>query len=161
MKTTCQICGRAIKAKTGLIAHHGYRRPHQGWQTRSCFGARYRPYEVACDALPGAIEQVEKFIANQTDALAKLYSDPPAKLDITRRHRGRPIGPEQFAERPADFDPAKIPAAFKWDQKYEQAWSSAKHALERAIKGAGLDLEYLKKRLADWRAPVENVALAP
>lgn len=25
--TTCQICGRPIKAKNGLISHHGYRRP--------------------------------------------------------------------------------------------------------------------------------------
>ena len=37
---TCQICGRAIKASSGLIAHHGYERPGWGYQTTSCLGAR-------------------------------------------------------------------------------------------------------------------------
>lgn len=30
--TTCQVCGRAIKASNGLIAHHGYKRPY--WEDR-------------------------------------------------------------------------------------------------------------------------------
>ena len=57
--THCQVCGRAIKTVAGRnyareedatgrtvaerIAHHGYRRPRHGWQTTSCFGARWRP----------------------------------------------------------------------------------------------------------------------
>ncbi len=44
---TCQICGRQIHAAKGLIAHHGYQRPQHGWQTASCYGARYRPFEVS------------------------------------------------------------------------------------------------------------------
>ena len=51
--TTCQICGRAILAKTGLIAHHGYQRPDgRGYQTASCPGARELPYEVSRDFIP-------------------------------------------------------------------------------------------------------------
>lgn len=57
LPTSCQICGRTIKAKQGLIAHHGYTRPGMGFQTPSCYGARRLPYEhtQGYDAILGAI----------------------------------------------------------------------------------------------------------
>jgi hypothetical protein len=42
----CQCCGRKYLANTGTIAHHGYMRPGGGWQTASCMGAKYEPFEV-------------------------------------------------------------------------------------------------------------------
>lgn len=48
---TCQCCGRAHLANTGLMAHHGYQRPGNGWQTASCAGARELPFEVSRDRL--------------------------------------------------------------------------------------------------------------
>jgi hypothetical protein len=49
---TCQICGRAIKAGKGVIAHHGYKRPEgRYYQTASCWGARHLPYEQDCSQL--------------------------------------------------------------------------------------------------------------
>lgn len=48
---TCQICGRPIFAESGVIAHHGYQRPGDGWQTASCPGARELPYEVSRERL--------------------------------------------------------------------------------------------------------------
>lgn len=48
---TCQICGRPIFAETGVIAHHGYRRPYEGYQTKSCYGARHLPFEKSRDIL--------------------------------------------------------------------------------------------------------------
>jgi hypothetical protein len=53
---TCQICGRAIHAAKGVIAHHGYERPAHGWQTSSCYGARHAPFEVSRDTLGMYIE---------------------------------------------------------------------------------------------------------
>jgi hypothetical protein len=47
----CQCCGRRILAKRGLIAHHGYTRPGQGWQTASCMGAGYVPFAFGRDRL--------------------------------------------------------------------------------------------------------------
>jgi hypothetical protein len=47
----CQICARDILADTGHIAHHGYERPGDGWQTQSCHGALKLPFEVSRDAL--------------------------------------------------------------------------------------------------------------
>ena len=46
LKMMCQCCSRKIFANSGLIAHHGYQRPGDGWQTRSCWGARRLPWEV-------------------------------------------------------------------------------------------------------------------
>lgn len=85
-KTHCQICGRLIQAKTGRIAHHGYTRPGDGWQTPSCMGAKYRPYEVACDALPRAITAVTEHIATREAVLADLLANPPRGIE-TNNHR--------------------------------------------------------------------------
>jgi hypothetical protein len=56
---TCQCCGRDIFAETGVIAHHGYERPGDGWQTESCMGARYLPFEVNRDRLGVLIEALK------------------------------------------------------------------------------------------------------
>lgn len=46
-RMTCQCCGRKYLAKVGTVAHHGYQRPGDGWQTASCGGAKYLPFEVS------------------------------------------------------------------------------------------------------------------
>ncbi|MDE2096554.1 MAG: hypothetical protein KGL39_04850 [Patescibacteria group bacterium] len=56
---TCQICGRPIFAELGLIAHHGYERPGEGWQTESCIGARELPFETSRDVLGNHIVALE------------------------------------------------------------------------------------------------------
>src|SRR4051812_22475255 len=100
--TTCQICGRAILANTGLIAYHGYRRP-LGWhaQTRSCFGARFVSYEVGHDALDAYIPKIEEWL---TDAEARRVAprdDPPATISVTKTI-GWNTGTQVF-DRPAGF----------------------------------------------------------
>jgi len=62
----CQICGRPILAERGKIAHHGYQRPGQGWQTASCYGAMKLPFEVSRDDLGAYI----KMLHAQLDGLA-------------------------------------------------------------------------------------------
>lgn len=57
--STCQICGRDIKAKSGKIAHHGYTRPGMGWQTGSCEGARHQPLELSCATLVQHIQHID------------------------------------------------------------------------------------------------------
>lgn len=51
LRATCQICGRSIKWKNGKIAHHGYKRPGEGWQTNSCEGAQEQPLELSRNVL--------------------------------------------------------------------------------------------------------------
>jgi hypothetical protein len=153
--TTCQICGRPIKANTGLIAHHGYQRPGDGWQTASCIGARFRPYEVACDALPPAIQSCKQYIAQQETALANWITDPPAEIKHQRRDAyGRPRGPEQTFPRPDDFDGATAKDNYRSDT-YVWRFVNARSAYQRRIKASRDTLAYLENRLTDWISPVK------
>jgi hypothetical protein len=62
---TCQICGRDIFAERGNIAHHGYQRPGDGYQTASCYGAMHLPFEVSRDRLGAYLA----LLADQIEAL--------------------------------------------------------------------------------------------
>jgi hypothetical protein len=64
---TCQCCGRGIFANGGKIAHHGYQRPGDGWQTASCAGATYLPFEVSRERLGHLIDHL---IARKVDLIA-------------------------------------------------------------------------------------------
>lgn len=91
---TCQVCNRQIFAETGVIAHHGYQRPAEGWQTCSCNGARHVPFEVSRDALAHEIDLTWKHIEWLIEALRGVememfdlrwtYAD---KTVTSRRHR--------------------------------------------------------------------------
>lgn len=70
--TTCQICGRVIKANTGTIAHHGYQRPYEGFQTSSCYGAKYPPYEESRDRIPYVIDRLETSIQNSIEFINQI-----------------------------------------------------------------------------------------
>jgi hypothetical protein len=69
---TCQICEREIKHKKGLIAHHGYKRPGQGWQTDSCAGAKNLPYEKSRDLIPKVIEFIKIFIRKTENEIQNI-----------------------------------------------------------------------------------------
>lgn len=71
-KFHCQICEREIKATKGLIAHHGYKRPGGGYQTGSCSGARYLPYEISRDVIPEEILRISNYIEHTNKRLEKV-----------------------------------------------------------------------------------------
>lgn len=177
--THCQICGRAIRTvvgygstgatdtdmaagRTDRIAHHGYQRPYkQGWQTGSCFGARWRPYEVACDALPPAIKGVESYIANQQTGLAKFMLEPPAKLQYDKS-RGGFRGKSEMIDVPKPdgfvFDENKKSFQMTDRHSYEALYLGQRAGYLSNIKLAEMDLAAMQKRLADWVAPTQAVA---
>lgn len=154
MKITshCQICGRAIKASAGIIAHHGYERPGNGWQTRSCFGARYQPYEVSCSALAPFIESVGLFKVKTETALATLKASPPETL----MYRLASHLPQQSVARPEGFNPEQIsPVRAAMHGSYERQFSNWVRKHEREITSARIAIEEAQKRLAAWKAPVQ------
>jgi len=81
----CQICARAIKAKTGLIAHHGYTRPYLGMQTQSCRGARELPYEKSRDVIPKEIAGIKSFVESTKLLLEKVKQ---GNVDVPSLNRG-------------------------------------------------------------------------
>jgi hypothetical protein len=155
--TTCQVCGRTVKASKGLIAHHGYRRPYEGFQTASCEGARYVPYEVSCDRLREVTEMVRQFIARQQEMLADFLGNPPQTLTETvRRSSWDKQGTDYIYTRPDTFNAEKYYSGIP--RTYENAFDGRKTSYERTIRLATLDLETMERRLREWVSFVRETA---
>jgi hypothetical protein len=75
---TCQVCGRAIFAEAGVIAHHGYTRPYEGVQTASCEGAREIPFEVSREVLGADIAHMEAVVVALADHIAAVENETRA-----------------------------------------------------------------------------------
>ena len=145
---TCQICGANHKAKHGLIAHHGYRRPYEGMQTSSCYGARSLPYEVSCNAIPGYIERLERCLENNEVRLIDLMKNPPMELTYFR------LGDSKKVVRPEGFDADKCIDAYTFSamsSRYEITFQNLIKSIKRDIQNIPKDIEYFKARIANWR----------
>ena len=80
----CQCCGRAIHAAKGAIAHHGYTRPGDGWQTASCFGAKYAPWEVSRLRVKDLIEHLEQVLGRSIVARDGVHAET---LPVTHHYQ--------------------------------------------------------------------------
>ena len=143
--TTCQICGRPIKANTGVIAHHGYQRPGWGSQTSSCHGARYLPYEQSNDRIPYVIDLIKTHLERTEAALKDLIANPPDTL-TEYDHRFKP----HTAERPANFDPLGRRHSYH-PYAYESIYFGRIDEWEREIPSMRRDIETLQQRFDNWR----------
>lgn len=79
---TCQICGGAYLARTGLMAHHGFHRPGYGWQTASCAGARCLPFEVTKADLNLEIASARRDLAERLRTI-KIVKNEMSPITIT------------------------------------------------------------------------------
>jgi hypothetical protein len=147
---TCQICGRDIKAKNGVIAHHGYTRPGSGWQTESCFGARYLPYEISSDAIPLAMDSLKTYIFNENNHLSNIMTNPPEYLEhseysgFSGRHMVK-------YNKPDGFNPKKLSSTYSsMTQRYEIEFSNLKNQIEKNIESSYKYIDYLEERLRNW-----------
>jgi len=143
--TTCQICARPVKSKSGLIAHHGYKRPGGGWQTASCAGAKHLPYEISCDILPPTIEKIKNFISGEENQLKEFITNPPKEL-LNRWVKSKPT----VIARPENFNPSKVTHLSGMPNTYENEFSNRIYDFDQNIRFAKIDLQFMEKRLADW-----------
>lgn len=131
---TCQICGRPILAERGKIAHHGYQRPGQGWQTASCYGALHLPFEISRDRLGSYIEVLRGHLQRDTAVRARFAAEElPIWVDY---FTGKYDGKKQIV---AGFHATRATYALDW----------AKHRLLAYYPGALLATfdEVLNKKL--------------
>jgi hypothetical protein len=110
---TCQICGGKYLAEKGLIAHHGYQRPGWGYQTASCYGARYLPFQESRDRLGEWIERLESMLVDAEKELKFVKTSPELVLTGTRGAYGGnkhtmkvKVTADNFDEMLADMDKA-------------------------------------------------------
>ena len=152
-QTTCQICGRKIQATKGLIAHHGYTRPGNGWQTGSCFGARNLPYEVSRNVIPDAQRIVKDTIDRRNNQLRSLLDTPPAIINEEVRVRipGSLLRKTETREhaRPDNFSATENFGATRYAQIYQRDVFK----LEREIATLLQEQIYLQERFDNWVPP--------
>ncbi len=90
---TCQCCGGAFLANTGKMAHHGYKRPGYGWQTASCMGARFVPFEVDRAQLGKMIDAMRAHLKGMKAHRAAIAGETqPISFDHKTPFIG-PVGP--------------------------------------------------------------------
>ncbi len=130
-KTTCQICGREIKSKSGIIAHHGYTRPNIGWQTESCMGARELSYEKSRDVIPKAIQSIKNFIGLRKSEIKEVEKGeiavPFFRGKVESNHPTYKLRQREYIEK-----------------------------LNYDIKMANKEIERLQKRYDEWK-PMEMI----
>lgn len=144
--THCQICGRPIKATQGPIAHHGYQRPGWGWQSASCLGARYLPYEQNRDRIPQVID-IYKGILESTIAHEKdLIENPPATFTTSPDYHGN----TETYTRPDGFDGKANAEKSGYLSAYEKKHNYAVYSMRRDIKDIKESIEHLQRRYAAW-----------
>lgn len=131
----CQICGRSIGIKAGVIAHHGYERPGHGWQTSSCFGARRLPYEKDRGAIAEYIEILKSDVPRLTAVVDRLESpDFNENLIVSRKHY-----------RSVVTDTLE-PGSRKWEAARQAQITNTKQRLAAIPE----EIAYFEKRYADW-----------
>lgn len=147
-KGTCQICGGMYKINpNGILAHHGFKRPGWGFQTASCMGARYEPYEVSRDRIPPVIEMFEASIARSEEHIEHLLANPPEMLEY--RDGGAWSKQTQTVYRPDDFVPTrKMPYSFA--DKYGMAFYDIIKQNEGSIKVGRMMIDEMQQRYDNW-----------
>lgn len=156
---TCQICGRPILAERGKIAHHGYQRPGEGWQTASCYGAMELPFEVSRDCLGSYIKllvaQVERTnaelasVANEEIAIWVNYG--------TGKYQGRQEIKGSFLAKRETYDASRDqhrPLAYHWSTiptTFDEVRARELKQLKRRLEDEEAYLVGQQVRYNDWK----------
>lgn len=155
---TCQCCGRAILANKGSIALHGYERPGYGWQTASCMGAKYLPFEVSRERLGDLIRALQDMVKTREqrliDVTAETVSVPftyseRLGLGFTKR-----VNKTVQVTR-ATFDKIKAELGGKFAQncvyRFDDLMRREQSHVESELRHLRSDLAMHEKRFAEWK----------
>jgi hypothetical protein len=161
IKKTCAVCFREIAIGTdGKIVRHGFKVNNRkngqhgcAWQTGGCAGHMFAHYGLSADGTEYALEGVEKYIAGQNAALAKLDARPTMKYPITRYNRNTckhdTIGH-------IDLNDGDV-AVYSGDTHpgYNHVHSIAVKNVNKDIANARGDVKFFGEKIAQW-SPVTS-----
>jgi hypothetical protein len=163
--THCQICGRLIQAKNGRIAHHGYQRPGHGWQTASCPGAKYRPYEVACERLEWFVNLlIDMHATKAANLVAVEREELPVSWSYEKRRRDAwsqretvqvVVTRDTWEQVKAEHSGVLISYGY---YDFDRLKAVDVRRRNQELEGILTEIKLQTQRLADWRAPAEEVA---
>lgn len=129
---TCPVCFRPIAVLREKMAHHGYQRPGQGWQTASCPGIRFRPLEVSSEGLEWLIGTLRKRLAT----LEVAYRNRNKKDSLMVCKPGRKVEFETIT---------------KESPQWKRHFDSFVAELQSEMRSLRRELPMLDKMLADWK----------
>jgi hypothetical protein len=152
----CQVCGSPVLSNTGVIAHHGYRRPGWGWQTASCAGARFVRYEESCDRLKEVVAglkannlvDAEKRVARLAAAPAELnYTINRSKHSYEVRTLGKPLTETHTVAKPEGW----VEPDYDTNQySYYNVLRSQRRDAESVLRGLKAMIKDMDARVAAW-----------
>jgi hypothetical protein len=150
----CQCCGRAILAKLGTIAHHGYERLGYGWQTNSCMGAKQLPFEVdrkMLGRLIVALQEMQARMQSQHDQIAN------ETLPVVRNWKSG-WGPKEekksFSFTRENFGTDEAKKALRDSGRYEREFDELLKVelayRDSQIRNVARDIKEHQKRFDNW-----------
>lgn len=128
---TCSCCFRQIAIMGEHMAHHGYQRPGQGYQTASCAGIRFKPLEQSTAGLEWLITVTEQRINELQQQLANVDSIPNLMI---MKPRGQ-LATQITRDMP----------------EWPKALANHKNMLISQASQKQSDLVYFKKALEQWQ----------
>jgi hypothetical protein len=127
---TCPCCFRGIAVLDGTMAHHGYRRPGGGYQTPSCSGVRFKPFEISNEGTIWIRERTKEHLHHSQGLLKAL---PEIKtLPAT--------GPRQ-----------EIIQIDRSDSRWDRTYQYRKFEIEGDISSDRNSIREYDLRLKDWK----------
>lgn len=151
---TCQCCGRGIFAATGLIAHHGYERPGDGYQTASCAGARELPFEVDRTVLGHVIHRMVERKRDMVAARARIADEsrPIERSWETGKRHERQTHRFQFTRANFDsIDGSEARKACSMHGSFDELLASELDYRDRRIASLNTAIEQQRARYAGWK----------
>jgi hypothetical protein len=151
---TCQICGRLICSKLGTIAHHGYTRPGDGWQTASCDGTHEVPFEVSNAHLIATISHLESCVEELKADIAAVREERVPVVVNVRPHwsEGRKY-PYTYTITVATYESVAAASDGRLSDSvpFEDRKESHIDRLEAHIKSIKVGLGEMRKRNLGWK----------
>jgi len=156
-RMTCQCCGRLILANTGRIAHHGYTRPGSGWQTSSCMGAKFQPFEADRNRLGQMIDVMkarrERAIENRKDTASEAVGILVSWKKRSSFTKGYVPGSFEFTRANFASEEAQIArrAAPVYAFDYDELLKRELGAMDYRIRAIESHIAEEEKRYAGWK----------
>jgi hypothetical protein len=135
VRGTCSCCFRDTTVlDTGRMAHHGYQRPGDGYQSASCSGVRFLPLEVSTEGLEWLVWTVSEKLGADRERLSRR--DEMNTITYEAHEKGKLV-------------PRKISRGEEgWDKTF-RAWT---RMMEHAVQTGERQLDHLEGELETWRA---------
>lgn len=139
VRGTCPVCFSDQAIRNGTLVHHGYQRPGEGYQTASCTGIRFRPFERSVAGTEAMIESLTKHIAKCQNVLADRENWPSVTMLKSVR---------RSAEFPNGYKLVEIlRGADGWKAAYEEKvreWQAKQRQAET-------DLAFYEQKKTEWK----------